>query len=361
MYVLGGIGLFLVWSTLALRVYVRARLLRQWGSDDWMMAAAVACFTVMAGGMFTLAKNQFGKPAYTLSVETLVELYKATIVGELGYVSTSMFFRLCVCCFYLRLTPVMWQIWTIRGLMLITTVYSIAYFFVLLNQCTPVSYFWTHFRGTTTGTCLSTPVVLITTYVHNSVSAVADWTLNSLPLFIIIPALMDWRTKVSALALLGLGAVASIGIIIRFIALFTITSSNSAVPLSPAVAFWSALESMVGMVAANLATYRPLFRSLAKSVRSGPTTDGSPGGNSIINLSKIRWPKSRSSHSGGYPRTGYIMSADEPDQDGLAAWESELGLSRGTAGSSVVDDKVQPTIVRVGSEDQLRDNVSHGT
>ncbi|KAH7061601.1 hypothetical protein B0J12DRAFT_301503 [Macrophomina phaseolina] len=334
MYILGGIGLFLVWSTLAIRAHVRARLLHQWGWDDWMMAAAVLCFTVMAGGMFSLAKNRFGEPAYTLPVETLVDLYKATIVGELGYVTTSMFFRLCVCCFYLRLTPVMWQIWTIRVLMVITTVYSIIYFCILLNQCAPVSYFWTHFHDDTTGTCLSSPVILISTYVHNSISALADWILNSLPLFIIIPASIDRRTKVSALALLGLGAVASIGIIVRFVALFTITSANSAVPLSPAVAFWSALELVVGMVAANLATYRPLFRSLTKSVRSGPATDASPGSNSIINLSKIRWPKSRRSHSVGYPRSGYILSADEPEQDGLAAWESELGLSRRTAGSS---------------------------
>ncbi|EKG21684.1 hypothetical protein MPH_00994 [Macrophomina phaseolina MS6] len=76
MYILGGIGLFLVWSTLAIRAHVRARLLHQWGWDDWMMAAAVLCFTVMAGGMFSLAKNRFGEPAYTLPVETLVDLYK---------------------------------------------------------------------------------------------------------------------------------------------------------------------------------------------------------------------------------------------------------------------------------------------
>ncbi|EOD42838.1 integral membrane protein [Neofusicoccum parvum] len=246
----------------------------------------------------------------------------------------------------------MWHIWTIRALMAITTVYSIAYFFILLNQCTPISYFWTNFTGKTTGTCLSTPVVLITTYVHNSISAAADWMLNSLPLFIIIPSAMNWRTKVTALSLLGLGAVASIGIIIRFIALFTITSSNSAVPLSPAVAFWSALEATVGMTAANLATYRPLIRSIARSVRSGPNTDASPaaaaGDNSIINLSKIRWPRSRSSRSaatGGYPRAGYILSDDErDDDDGLAAWEHELGLGGRTTAGSSVDDKSQPHV-----------------
>lgn len=76
MLVLGGIGLFLVWFTLLLRVYVRAYLLRQWGWDDWMMAAAVLAFGAMAAGMFSLANNHFGQPASTLPIPTLMRLYK---------------------------------------------------------------------------------------------------------------------------------------------------------------------------------------------------------------------------------------------------------------------------------------------
>lgn len=76
MFILGGVGLFLVWSTLLIRVYVRAHLLRSWGWDDWMMTCAVVCFCVMAGGMFSLAKNHFGSPAYTLPIPTLIELFK---------------------------------------------------------------------------------------------------------------------------------------------------------------------------------------------------------------------------------------------------------------------------------------------
>ncbi|KAL0258953.1 hypothetical protein SLS55_006458 [Diplodia seriata] len=367
MYILGGFGLVLVWSTLSLRIYVRVHMLRQWGWDDWMMAWAVVSFTIMAAGMFLLAKNSFGSPAYTLPTDTLVKLYEMVIFAEEGYVATAMFFRLSVCCFYLRLTPVMWHIWTIRALMGVTTTYSIAYFFVLLNQCTPISYFWTHFRGDTHGTCLSDSIIIGTTFVHTIVSIVADWTLNSIPLFIIIPSTtMNRRTKFSALALLGLGAFASCGIIIRLIALFTIRPSNSAVPLSPPVAFWSALEATIGMTAANLATYRPFLRSLAKSIRSGPDSNLSPHQNSIINLSKIRWPRSRGSRGRrGGDGSGYMRSGDDgQDLDGIdEQWERELELelcrgSGGTGGTSVDDSKSAAQIVRVGSEDALRQDSS---
>ena len=79
MYILGGFGLVLVWSTFSLRIYVRAHMLRQWGWDDWMMAWAVVSFSMMAAGMFLLAKNSFGSPAYTLPTDTLVKLFE---VGE---------------------------------------------------------------------------------------------------------------------------------------------------------------------------------------------------------------------------------------------------------------------------------------
>ncbi|KAF4535811.1 hypothetical protein BFW01_g4053 [Lasiodiplodia theobromae] len=375
MYILGGFGLFLVWSTLSLRIYVRAHMLRSWGWDDWMMTWAVICFTIMAAGMFCLAANSFGSPAYTLSVDTLVKLYKSVIFAEEGYVTTSMFFRLSVCCFYLRLTPVMWHIWTIKILMVVNTTYSIAYFFVLLNQCTPISFFWTHFTGDTDGTCLRDSIIIGTTFVHTLISIIADWTLNSIPLFIIIPNVtMNRRTKISALALLGLGAVASSGIIVRLIALFTIRPSNSAVPLSPPVAFWSALEATIGMTAANLATYRPFLRSLAKSIRSGPDSDlpDQQQPRSIINLSKIRWPLSRASRSRRQHRAGYVLSGGNDDEldaqelDGIEEWERGLGVRRGKEGGIAIvdldDDKSPPEeIVRVGSEDRLRqDSGSQG-
>lgn len=165
---------------------------------------------------------------------------------------------------------------------------------------------------------------------------------------------------------------ASSGIIVRLIALFTIRPSNSAVPLSPPVAFWSALEATIGMTAANLATYRPFLRSLAKSIRSGPDSNlPEQQPHSIINLSKIRWPLSRASRSRRQHRAGYVLSGgndnelDAQELDGIEEWERGLGVRRGKEGGIAIvdldDDKSPPEITRVGSEDRLRqDSGSQG-
>ena len=91
--------------------------------------------------------------------------------------------------------------------MIITTLYSVFYFFLMLNQCSPVSFFWTQFHDRTTGHCLSAPIVIGATCAHNAVSAAGDWVLNCLPLLLILPSTLGWRTKASALLLLCLGSV----------------------------------------------------------------------------------------------------------------------------------------------------------
>lgn len=111
-----------------------------------------------------------------------------------------------------------------------------------------------------------------------------------------------------------------------------------------------------------MATYRPLVRSfLGKTslVRGSGPDQGSPGDggkdNSVINLSKVRWPVSRrtSRHGGSSGGTGgYILSRDDEDEE-LGAWEREAGMSGRTRGSSV-GDEVGRQVRAVGSEERLR-------
>ncbi|EKG09197.1 hypothetical protein MPH_13807 [Macrophomina phaseolina MS6] len=359
------IGLALVWSSLALRIYVRAYVIRYWGWDDSMMIAAAICSVIMTGSILSLGKNNFAKPAAFLSVDALVNLYKACLVAELGYISTALFFRLCVGFFYLRLTPVLWHIWTIRVIMVVTSLYSTAYFLLVLNQCTPVSFFWTHFVRDTNGNCIPMSVAIGATYAHNSLMVLTDWIFNSLPLFLIIPSAMDRRTKIIALLLLGLGAVASVGIIIRFIAITKIPFSHSAVPLTPPIAFWSALETCAGMLAANIATYRPLIRSIAKSVKSAINSEERNsrthnGGRTTINLTHIHLPGSRSrpQRSGRHPRTGYILSEDIDGQE-LSAWDREQSPGPPRTGESDADSNMnthERSVCTLGSDEEVRLN-----
>ena len=66
------------------------------------------------------------------------------------------------------------------------------------------SYFWSKYSDGN-GVCIDEKILPASTYAHSAVSAVGDWTLGLLPIWLIWDLQMGRRTKVSVGILLGLG------------------------------------------------------------------------------------------------------------------------------------------------------------
>ena len=125
--------------------------------------------------------------------------------------------------------------WVVHGVVGVMLAYSVAFFFTTLFQCSPVSYFWTfmlesgrigHENGFTDshtgGRCLNdntvtgdytTMAVLFT--VHSAVSALCDWTLGLLPIFLLRRVRVSFKKKAVVVVLLGLGVLAGVAAMIR--------------------------------------------------------------------------------------------------------------------------------------------------
>jgi hypothetical protein len=82
--------------------------------------------------------------------------------------------------------------------------FSVFYFFLVLFQCSPVSFFWDQYEGKKGG-CIDPAVVPDSSIVHSVVSFTADWILGLLPVALLWHLKMDTRTKVSVAGLLSLG------------------------------------------------------------------------------------------------------------------------------------------------------------
>ena len=99
-------------------------------------------------------------------------------------------------------------IWVVIG---IVTLYSLYYFGLVIFQCRPIGYFWNQYWNKfgipTRGQCVSPGVVEGSTYTHSALSALADWTLGILPIFLVWDLNMNPRTKVSVALILALGAL----------------------------------------------------------------------------------------------------------------------------------------------------------
>jgi hypothetical protein len=83
--------------------------------------------------------------------------------------------------------------------------FSIFYFFLVIFQCHPVSYYWTRFESNPEGTCIDPVVFPAASYAHSVVSAAADWVFGLLPIWLIWNLKMDTRTKLSVSILLSCG------------------------------------------------------------------------------------------------------------------------------------------------------------
>jgi hypothetical protein len=84
--------------------------------------------------------------------------------------------------------------------------FSVYYLFLLIFQCHPVSYFWIRFIPGSSGACLSLKLVVDSTYAHGILSAIVDWTLGTIPIFIVWDLRLNIRGKVSVAMILALGA-----------------------------------------------------------------------------------------------------------------------------------------------------------
>jgi hypothetical protein len=76
--------------------------------------------------------------------------------------------------------------------------------FLLLLQCSPVSYFWDKSQ---TGNCLNSDLLTSITYIYSSAALVSDLAVAIVPLFIIQPLRMNFRSKCLLAVPLSMGCV----------------------------------------------------------------------------------------------------------------------------------------------------------
>lgn len=143
--------------------------------------------------------------------------------------------------------------------MVAVILFSIFYFFVVVFQCSPVQFFWTQYEGVK-GKCVNPRIITGSTYAHSALSASADWTLGTIPIFLVWDLAMNPRTKVSVALILALGALGSTATIVRIPYIKQLAQDDFLYSTTD-VAIWSTVEPGIGITAAAMATLRPLFRT----------------------------------------------------------------------------------------------------
>jgi hypothetical protein len=140
-------------------------------------------YTVTAYFVFSaVIDGGLGRPAMKLSQESsmlaLRNLYgNMTVSGPV-----SGLIRVSIALFLSRIAVKKWHRVALYSIIGTTTVTTVAYFFIVLLQCTPPSYFWQRVREGALGSCNHSRAVRDATLVWGSLAAAMDWMLGLLPI-----------------------------------------------------------------------------------------------------------------------------------------------------------------------------------
>lgn len=171
----------------------------------------------------------------------------------------TLFLKVSIGLFLLRIAINRVHIWVIRVVIVATVVFSLAYWFVALFQCYPISVWW-HLTGHE-GHCINSHIFVAITFTASSLNSTADWVFGTIPILIVRDLQMNLKTKAIVATLLGFAAVGSTATIVRMPYVWQLGDAKGEFLYETVeLAIWSTVELGVGLIAASAATLRPLWQ-----------------------------------------------------------------------------------------------------
>ncbi|KAL2140434.1 hypothetical protein VTI28DRAFT_3817 [Corynascus sepedonium] len=257
----------------ALRCFVRIRLLRAFGTDDWTMAFATISFCFYCSFSLSGLTHGTGYLQSEISVEEYSTAKKWWYFCYIFYSLTMMLVKISMTSFMRRVIVERLHKWILYTAAAATVLSCITFIFTCIFQCWPVSYFWD--KHTQTGTCIPQRIVIALAILFSVINMITDFTFALLPAWIVSHLNMKLKTKLALCGLMGLGCIASAAIVIRLPYLQAI-ASDEFLHDTVFVAVWSTVEQCLSITAACLATLQPLVKLIGYKLglASRPTALG---------------------------------------------------------------------------------------
>ena len=235
----------------------------------------------------------------------------------------------------LRFIMEKWQKNVVWITVVLSTVYSIGYFFVNLFQCGYFANIQEFLQKKQTNQCLGESQILGMTYTFSAVNAVTDWVLTCIPFIVLYKTHMNSKQKATVGLILILGATSSVASVVRFKFIPNITAPTlSFFRTAAELGQWSVVEPGLGILAGCLMTMRPLFKRFletARSLRNGssarPSQGTDPSGSNGTQRSGVPLPRQRSAMRHMLGPAALPDGADKPTTERWSIDDPEIGLA----------------------------------
>ncbi|KAH9871791.1 hypothetical protein J1614_006048 [Plenodomus biglobosus] len=249
--------------TMIARLYVRIKLIRNVGCDDYVMVSAMAL--CIAGQCIIIPQVYYGAGRHIEYIDPadFSMAFKLNFITQPLYLFAIALVKISVGFFLLRIAVRLFYRRLIVGIMIFMAVYTIGCFFTLVLQCTDLRIMW---DPTVEGTCWTSSTLKTLGYTNSALNISTDLAFS-----ILIPIPMLWniqmnhRQKASLICILGLGIFASAAALIKLSYLTNYGRSGDWLWDSRNLTIWTVAECNVGIVAGNLPSLKPIFRTILGS------------------------------------------------------------------------------------------------
>lgn len=272
------------------------------------------------------------------------------------YILTTVTLKISLAIFFLRIVVRQWQRRVIWIVTTIYTIYATAFAFVAVFQCgIPTNFLIKE----AVGICIKDDVLQPLNYVHASLNAISDWTFAFLPIFVLWNSQMPRSAKISAGLLLSLGAVGSIISLVRIAYIPGLKTGPAFFTDAINIGVFSLIEPAMGLIAACLATLRPLFKNMVGKVRSNATntsnnSESSPSDNSKGSSRKPIYSGAR------FSERGYLQMDDPKHHSNMGNFTSVVGDLKSTPHSQAYELNPMPRRLRSMESTRSVDVVGSG-
>ncbi|KAF4625684.1 hypothetical protein G7Y89_g12482 [Cudoniella acicularis] len=261
--IIEGIFLALAFTSLAARIYVRTRVTKNLGWDDFFIVLATV--TALVGLSMGMTAEHFGLGKHIDSITSDDAIYQAVkwdYVQSLPLGLAAMFTKISIFIFMNRVfvntqTKWTWR-WTLHFVNVVNIVANIISATTVLAQCTPVQKLW---DPSIPGTCWPPKKQMAFGIFQGVASAFCDLVFSGLPVVFLWNVQISVRIKVGICSLMGLGLFTAACAIVRTYIANTEDYADITYNDLP-WNIWIDMETICGIVAACLPTIRPLLKEV---------------------------------------------------------------------------------------------------
>ncbi|KAM0323157.1 hypothetical protein ACHAQA_009007 [Verticillium albo-atrum] len=270
------VGLALVF--VVLRIWVRVKLIRQLGWDDYCMMAAMA--VIFAEMMVIIPQVGYGAGRHVQYIKPESNIVKGL---RLNFVTQPLcLIALCltkvsVGLFLLRMTPSAKFRYFIWGTIIFTILSATGNLLTVFFQCQPLAFTWD--ASIPGGQCIPPANLKFAAFFNSSVSVLTDLVFALLPIPMLWNVQLNWKVKSAVAGILSLGIFATAAAIVKITFLSEYGKYGDFLFDSSDLTIWTTVEICTAIVAACIPCLKPLFKALlrgssAEKYPSGYTKNG---------------------------------------------------------------------------------------